>query len=183
MVDDLREAVDFALGVCVQCVLGVCMLIEEAVLGGLEPGGWVVGEGAVYLPDHGDGAVGGVDNGVVQGAVGLRGKYMLCIPFLLFGDALLPEDVPNFQVRPDVRYLRPAVVYVAAGLGGVGVEESRQSLLCMPQVIEDVPQGCGWPMVLSGGCCWKPQATAAVRMAVSRSVGSVLLHRARSMAL
>ena len=33
------------------------------------------------------------------------------------------------------------------------------------------------------GCCWKPQSTAAVRMAVSRSVGSGLMRRARSMAL
>ena len=33
------------------------------------------------------------------------------------------------------------------------------------------------------GCCWKPQATAAVRMAVSRSVGSGWMPRARCMAL
>ena len=33
------------------------------------------------------------------------------------------------------------------------------------------------------GRCWKPQATAAVRMAVSRSVGSGWMRRARSMAL
>ena len=56
--EDLREAVDVVLGVRVQCVLGGCVVIEEAVLGGLEHGGWVVGEGAVLLPDRGDGAVG-----------------------------------------------------------------------------------------------------------------------------
>ena len=33
------------------------------------------------------------------------------------------------------------------------------------------------------GCCWKPQATADVRMAVSRSVGFGWMCRARSMAL
>ena len=33
------------------------------------------------------------------------------------------------------------------------------------------------------GCCWKPQATAAVHMAVSRSVGSGWMRRPRSMAL
>ena len=33
------------------------------------------------------------------------------------------------------------------------------------------------------GCCWKPQATAAVRMAVSRLVGSGWMRQARSLAL
>ena len=33
------------------------------------------------------------------------------------------------------------------------------------------------------GCSWMPQATAAVRMAVSRSVGSGWMRRAQSMAL
>ena len=32
-------------------------------------------------------------------------------------------------------------------------------------------------------CCWKPQATAAVRMAVSTSVGSGWMRWARSMPL
>ena len=36
VVEDLREAVDFGLGVRVQCVLGGRVLTEEAVLGGLE---------------------------------------------------------------------------------------------------------------------------------------------------
>ena len=40
----------------------------------------------------------------------------------------------------------------------------------------------GWSLSV-WECCWKPQATAAVRMAVSRSVGSGLMRRARSMAL
>ena len=52
VVEDPREAVDFGLGVWVQCVLGGGVLPEEAVLGGLEHCGWVVGEGAVLLPDH-----------------------------------------------------------------------------------------------------------------------------------
>ena len=139
VVEDLRESVDFVSGVRVQCVLGGCVLMEEAVFGGLKHGGWVVGEGAVLLPDRGDGAVAGVGNGVVEVADGLVGEFMLRIPFVLLGDALLPVDVPLLQVRPDVGYLCPAVVYVAAGLRGVDVEEGRQLLLCTPEVMEHVP--------------------------------------------
>ena len=151
VVEDLREAVDFGLGVCVQCVLGGRVLMEEAVLGGLEHGGWVVGEGAVLLPDRGDGAVAGVSYGVVEVTHGLVGEFMLRIPFVLLGDALLPVDVPLLQVCRDVGYLRPAVVDVAAGLWGVGVEEGRQLLLRMPVVMEHVPQGRGRLVVLSAG--------------------------------
>ena len=151
VVEDLREAVDFVLGVRVQCVPGGCVLMEEAVLGGLEHGGWVVGEKAVLLPDRGDGSVAGVGHGVVEVADGLSGEFMLRIPFVLLGDALLPVDVPVLQVRPDTGYLRHAVVDVAAGLGGVDVEEGRQLLLRMEEVMGDVPQGRGWPVILSLG--------------------------------
>ena len=85
-------------------------------------GGWVVGEGAVSLSDRGDGAVAGVGHGVIEVADGLVGEFMLRIPFVFLGDALLPVDVPLLQVCPDVGYQRPAVVDVSAGLGGVGVE-------------------------------------------------------------
>ena len=105
----------------------------------LEHCGWVVGEEAVLLPDRGAGAVAGVGHGVVEVAHGLVGEFMLRIPFVSLGDALLPVDVPPLQVCPDVGYLRPAVVYLAAGLGGVGVEEGCQLLLCMPEVMEHVP--------------------------------------------
>ena len=138
MVEDLREAVDFVLGVRLQCVLRGCVLMEEAVLGGLEHGGWVVGEGAVRLPDRGDGAVAGVAHGVVEVAEGFVGEFMLRIPLVLLGDALLPVDVPPLQVRPDVSYLLPAVVYVAAGLRVVVAQEGRQLLLRMPEVMEHV---------------------------------------------
>ena len=151
VVDDLREAVDFGLGVGVQCVLGGRVLSEEAVLGGLEHCGWVVGEGAVLLSDLGDGAVAGVGHGVVEVADGLVGEFMLHIPLVFLGDALLPVDVPPLQVCPGVGYLRPAVVYLAAGLGGVGVEEGRQLLLCMPEVMEHVPQSPWWSVVVSVG--------------------------------
>ena len=127
------------------------MLLEEAVLGGLEHGGSVAGEGAVLLPDRGDGAVAGVGHGVVEVAYGLVGEFMLRRPFVLLGDALLRVDVPLLQVRPDVGYLCPAVVYVAAGLWGVDVEEGRQLLLRMPEVMEHVPYGRGWLVVLSVG--------------------------------
>ena len=81
----------------------------------------------------------GVGHGVVEVADGLVGEFMLRIPFVFLGDALLPVDVPALQVCPDVGYLCPAVVYLAAGLGGVGVEEGRQLLLRMPEVMEHVP--------------------------------------------
>ena len=139
VVEDLREAVDLGFGVRVQCVLGGRVLSEEAVLGGLEHGGWVVGEGAVLLSDRGDGAVAGVGHGVAEVADGLVGEFILRIPLVFLGDALLPVDVPPLPVCPGVGYLRPAVVYPAAGLGGVGVEEGRQLLLRMPEVMEHVP--------------------------------------------
>ena len=151
VVEDLREAVDFGLCVRGQCVLGGRVLLEEAVLGGLEHGGWVVCEGAVLPPDGGDGAVDGVGHGVVEVADGLVGEFLLRIPFVLLGDALLPVDMPLLQVCPDVGYLRPAVVDVAAGLGGVSVEEGRQLLLRMPEVMEHVPQDRGRSVVVSVG--------------------------------
>ena len=138
-VEDLEEAVDFGLGVRVQCVLGGRVLSEEAVLGGLEHCGWVVGEGVVLLSDRGDGAVAGVNHGVVEVADGLVGEYMLHIPLVFLGDALLPVDVRPLQVCPGVGYLRPAVVYLAAGLGAVGVDEGHQLLLRMPEVMDHVP--------------------------------------------
>ena len=125
--------------------------MEEAVLGGLEHGGWVVGEGAVLLPNRGEGAVAGVGHGVVEVPDGLVGEFMLRIPIVLLGDALLSVDVPLLQVCPDVGYLRPAVVDVAAALGSVGVEEVRQLLLCMPEVMEHVLQGRGRSVILSVG--------------------------------
>ena len=151
VVEDLRGAVDFGLGVRVQCVLGGRVLMEEAVLGGLEHSGWVVGGGAVLLPDCGDGAVAGVGHRVVEVADALVGGFMLRIPFVVLGDALLPVDVSLLQVYPDVGYLRPAVVDVAAVLGGVGVAECHQFLLLMPEVMEHVPQGHGRSIVLSEG--------------------------------
>ena len=130
------------------CVGWVCV-DGGSCLGWL--GRWVIDEGAVLLPDRGDGAVASVGHGVVELANGFVGEFMLHIPFVLLGDALLPVDVPLLQVGPDVGYLRPAVVYVAAGLRGVGVEEGRQLLLRMSEVMEHVPQGCGWLVVLSVG--------------------------------
>ena len=58
-------------------------------------------------------------------------------------------DVPLLPVRSDAGYLRPAVVYMVAGSWGVGVEEGRQLLLPMPEVMEHVFQGPGWLVVLS----------------------------------
>ena len=151
VVEDLREAADVGLGVRVQCVLGGRVLLDEGVLVGLEHAGWVVGEVAVLLPDRGDGAVAGVGHGVVEVADGLVGEFMLRIPFMLLGDALLPVDVPLLQVCPDVGHPRPAVVYVAAGSQYVGVEEGPKLLFCIPEVMEGVPKGRGRSVVLSLG--------------------------------
>ena len=127
------------MGVRVQCFLGGCVWMEEAVLSGSEHGGRVVVEGAVFLPDCGDGAVAVVGHGVVEVADGLVGEFMLRIAFVLLGDALPPVDVPLFQLRPDVGYLCPAVVYMAAVLWVFDVEEGRQLLLRMAEVMEHVP--------------------------------------------
>ena len=183
MVTDLREAVDFGLGVRVQCVFGGRVLRQKAVLDGLEHSGWVVGGGAVLLPVSGDGAAAGVGHGVIEMAGGLVGEFMLRIPFVLLGDALLPVDVPLLQVCPDVGYLRPAVVDVAACFG-VSVWRKVTSC-CFPcqRSWSMTPRAVGGRSFSVWACCWKPQATAAVRMAVSRSVGSSSMCRARSMAL
>ena len=172
LVEDLREAVGFGLGVRVQCVFGGRVLQEEAVFSSLEHDGWVVGEGAVLLPDRGDGVVADVGHGVVEVADALVGEFMLRIQFVVLGDALLPVDVPLLQVCPDVGHMRPAVVHVSAGLRGVRVEEGRQLMLRMPEVMEHASRAVGVRSSSVWGCCWKPQATAAVRMAVSKSVES-----------
>ena len=120
---------------------------------------------------------------LVEVADGFVGGFMSRIPLVLFGDSRLPVDVPLLRVRPDVGYLPPAVVYVAASLQGVSVEEGRQLLLHLPEVMEHVSRAMsGWSSS-AWGCCWKPLATAAVRNAVSRFVGSCWLRRAQSMVL
>ena len=148
MVEDLREAVNFVFGVRVQCVFGEGVLMEEAVLGGLEHGDRVVGEGAIRLADRGDCAVAGVGHGVVEVADGFVGEFMSRIPLVLLGNALLPVDVPLLQVSP-------AVAYVAAGLRDVGVEDGRQLLLRMPEVMGHVSEGPGWLVVLCLGVLLK----------------------------
>ena len=45
------------------------------------------------------------------------------------------------------------------------------------------PRAVGGRSSSVSGCCWKPQETAAVRMAVSRLVGSGWMRQAQSMAL
>ena len=151
VVEDPREAVDFGLGVRVQCVLGGGVLPEEAVLGGLEHFAWVVGEGAVLLPDRGDGAVAGIGHGVVEVADGLVGEFVLRIPFVFLGDALLPVDVPPLQVRPDLGYVCPAVVYLAAGFGGCRCGGGLPVVASHAEVMEHVPQGRGWLVVVCVG--------------------------------
>ena len=70
------------------------MFVEEAVLGGLEHPSRVVAEGAICLPDCGDGAVAGVGHGVVEVAYGFVGEFMAQISLVYLGNALLSVDVP-----------------------------------------------------------------------------------------
>ena len=86
------------------------MLVEEAVLGGLEHCGRVVGEGPVFLLNCGDGALAGVCHGVVEVAYGFVGRFAARISLAFLRDALLSVHVPLLQVRPDVGYLRSAIV-------------------------------------------------------------------------
>ena len=50
---------------------------------------------------------------------------MACVSFMFLGDSLLSVNMPMLQVRPDVGYPHSVVVYVVAGLQGVGVEGGR----------------------------------------------------------
>ena len=88
VVEDFGEAFDFVLGVWVYCALGGGVLVEEAVLVGLEHCGWVVGEGAVLASDRGNGAVACVGHGIVQVAYGLVLKFVVGVPFMFPGNAL-----------------------------------------------------------------------------------------------
>ena len=151
VVEDLREAVDFVLGVCVQCVLGGCVVLDEAVLGGLAHGGWVAGEGAVLLPARGDGAVADVGHGVVEVANGFVGEFMLRIPFVLLGDVLLLVDVPLLQVRTVLQSCmwRPAC----------GVSLWRRVASCCfacERSWSMSPRAVGGWSSSAWGCCWKP---------------------------
>ena len=143
MVEDPGEAFDFVWHVCVECVLGGGVLLEEAILGGLEYPRRVIPQGAVCPPDCGDCAVANVGHGVVEVACGFVGVFMSRISLVFLADALSSVDVPLLQVCPDFGDLRSAVVYGAADLRGVGAEEGPQLLLCMPEGMEHISQGCG----------------------------------------
>ena len=151
VLEDLGVALDFVLGVRVYCVLRGGVLVDQAVLAGLEHCGRVVCEGAVFLPHWGDGAVAGVRHCVDKVAYGFVGEFMVRIWLVLLSDALLSVDVPLLQVRPNVGYLCSAVMYVITGFGAVGFKEGRQVLLHMPEGMELIPHGCGWLVVLSLG--------------------------------
>ena len=79
---------DFVLGLRVKCVLGGCVLAQEAVSGGLEQCRRVVGDGVVFLSDCVDGAVAGVGYGVVEVAYGFLGEFVARVWLMFVGDAL-----------------------------------------------------------------------------------------------
>ena len=171
VVEDAGEAFYFVFGVCVWCVPDGDVLVEEAVLCGLEHCGRVVDEKAVFPPDCGYGAVVRIGHGIVQVAYRFVGEFVAAISLMLLGDALLFAYVPLPQVRPDIGYLRSAVMYVVKGLWGVGVEDSRQVLLRMPESMEHIRQGHGWLVPLSPGLLLEA-ADERGRTQGSRSVGS-----------
>ena len=112
-------AADSALGVFVRCVLGGGVLVEKAFpCQWLRAPWWVVGEGAVYLTDPGDGALAGVSHGTVGVWYGPVGQLMACVALMLLGDALVSVGVPLLQVCPDMGNLLSAFLYVVAGPGG-----------------------------------------------------------------
>ena len=84
------------------------MPVEEAFLGGPEHCGRVVGEGAVFLPDCGDGAEACIGHGIVEVAYGFVGECMARISLVFLGDALLSVAV----------LLSPCCSPLGAGLGG-----------------------------------------------------------------
>ena len=149
VVEDLGEAGDFVFLFWVQRVLGGGLLVEEAVLGGLENCGRVGGDGAVFLPDRGDDAVAGLGYGVVHVAYGRVREFMACVSLTFLGAALLSVGVPLPQVCPDVGYLLSAVLYMVAGLWGVSVDERHGVLLRISEGMEHFPQGRGCLIVLS----------------------------------
>ena len=173
VVEDPREAVDFGLGVLVHCVLGGGVLPEEAVLGGLEHCGWVVG----------DGAVAGVGHCVVEVADGLVGEFMLRIPFVFL--AMRCCLWMCHRCRSALMWAICVLHWcIWRRVWGVSVWRRVASccFACQRSWSMSPRAVAGWSSSV-WGCCWKPQATAAVRMAVSRSVGSGWMRRARSMAL
>ena len=113
--------------------------------------GRVVPEGAVCLLHCGDRPEPGVGHGVVEVAYGFVAEFRARISLVFLGVALLSVDVALLQVRPNVGYLRSAVMYVVAPSRVVGMEEGRQWLPCMPEGMEHISQGCGWLVFLSLG--------------------------------
>ena len=121
MVEDLREAFNFVLGVGVQCVLGWVVLVEEAGLGGLEHRGRVVGEGAVWLLDCGDGAVAVVRHGVIEVADGFIGEFMLRIPLVFFGRCAVVSACATVAGPPGCGLSAPCSDVCGGGCPGVSV--------------------------------------------------------------
>ena len=91
----------------------------------------------------------GVGHGVVDVAYGFVGEFLARIALVFLGDVLLSADVPLLQVRPDVGYLRSAVLCVVACLCGVNLDEGRQVLLRMPEGMEHIPRAVGVRLSLS----------------------------------
>ena len=65
--------------------------------------GWVLGQGAILLPDCSDGAPAGAGHGVVQVAYGFVVETVVFVSLMFLGDALLSMNTPLLQVRASPR--------------------------------------------------------------------------------
>ena len=119
----------------------------------------------------------------MEAAYGFVGEFVARISLVFLGNALLSVGLALLQVSPDVGYLLSTVVYGVAGLwGGVWWKVASYCFACQ-KARSISPRAVGGWSSSAWGCCWKPQATAAVRMAMSRSVRFYCLRQGRSMAL
>ena len=179
VIEDFGEVFGFVLGVQVHSVFGGAVVVEEAVLGGLEHCGGVVGEGAVLVLENSDGALAGVGHGVFEVEYGLVGDFVARISLMFLGDWLLSVGVPLLHVYLDVGYLLSAVLYEVAGLWAVCVEEVLQVLLRNAKGMEHMCQGCRCLVVLSLGLLLEAAGNGG-RAHGSEQVGGVLFDAPRA---
>ena len=149
--------------------------MEEAVLGGLEHRGRIASEAAVFSADCSDGAVARVGQGVVEVAYGLVGEFVACIWLMTWAMCccLWVCHCCRSALMRAIFFRQPCVCWRACGVS-VWRRVTRYCLSCQ-STWSMLPRAVVALSSLFWALCWKPQATAALCMAVSR-VGRVLLH-------